>query len=185
MIMKKSETVNRLNIINCRDYFKHNIDKFIRELGKCNWNEVLNTNELEKSYELFYEMFHNMYENCFPSRQVQIKYKNRKTWLTEGMKNSIKEKNRLFILQKNKPYLHNQVMYKTYGNKLNTLLAKAERQHYFELFDINRNNLVKTWSMIKELINKKKSDNIQTSFMINNKYVDDKRKICESFNDFS
>ena len=75
-------------------------------------------------------------------------------------------------------------MYKTYRNKLNTLLAKAERQHYFELFDINRHNLVKTWSMIKELINKKKSSNIQTSFMINNKYVADKRKICESFNDF-
>ena len=29
MIMKKSETVNRPNIINCRDYSKHNIDKFI------------------------------------------------------------------------------------------------------------------------------------------------------------
>ena len=101
-------------------------------------------------------MFHNMYENCFPSHQVQIKYNNRKTWLTEGMKNSIKEKNRLFILQKNKPYLHNQFMYKTYHHKLNTLLSKAERQHYFELFDINRHDLVKTWSMIKELINKKK-----------------------------
>ena len=133
-------------------------------------------------------MFHNIllheYNNCFPLNKIKVTYKNRKTWLTTGMKNAIKEKNKLFMLQKKQPYMYYKTKYKNYRNKLNNILIKAEREYYHNLFDINKNNVIKTWSVIKDIINKKKVNKIQTSFSINNSNVTDKKDISNSFNDY-
>ena len=50
----------------------------------------------------------------------------------------------------------------------------------------NRNNIRKTWSIIKTIINKNKGDQIkQTEFMLSDGSVtDDKEAVAEKFNDF-
>jgi hypothetical protein len=48
----------------------------------------------------------------------------------------------------------------------------------------NKNNLVKSWKIIKEVINKKKKDHISDKFEINGKMVTDKMSIANSFNEF-
>ena len=75
-----------------RPYTPQNIAKFKTNLENHNWSAVLLHTETQAAYSQFYKEFSHIYGNCFPVRSVKLDYKNRKTWLTEGMKKSIKIK---------------------------------------------------------------------------------------------
>ena len=101
-----------------------------------------------------------------------------------SFENSIKNKNKLYLKYRNKHTLLNETTYRTYKIILNKALRKAERVHYNLLFENNRNNLNKSWRIIKDLINKNNNNPIQSSFLINNEETSDKVMICKSFNKF-
>ena len=61
---------------------------------------------------------------------------------------------------------------------------KAEKDYYDRLFQENKDNLKKSWCILKEIINKKKSASINSVFRINNKIVTDKTSISNGFNSF-
>jgi hypothetical protein len=107
-----------------------------------------------------------------------------KPWLTEGLRQSIKNKNWLF-----RKYVknHNDIdfnEYKKYRNKLHHILRIAERKHYQELILNNKNNLRKTWTIMKEVINKKKSSVKVDHFIHNNRKVTNNGEISNLFNEF-
>ena len=54
------------------------------------------------------------------------------------------------------PLACNESKYKTYRNKLNHILKKAEKQHYTDLLEANKNNFKKTWQIMKDVVNKNK-----------------------------
>ena len=183
-IIKKKSSCSEPNLVSVRDYSSQNIDKFTNKLHNINWDAVTNTENPNEAYKTFHNILLHEYNNCFPLNKIKVTYKNRKPWLTTGMKNAIKEKNKLFMLQKKQPYMYYKTKYKNYRNKLNNILIKAEREYYHNLFDVNKNNVIKTWSVIKDIINKKKVNKIQTSFFINNINITDKKDISNSFNDY-
>ena len=85
-----------------------------------------------------------------------------------------------------KKTVYNENTYKNYRNKLHKLLKNAERSYYNEQILTNKNNIRKTWSIIKTIINKNKSDqNKQIKFMLSDGSVtDDKQMVAEKFNEF-
>ena len=64
-------------------------------------------------------------------------------------KEYIHQKQVIFIKQ-NRPY--NIKEYKTYKNYLTSLLRKAERKHYTQQLELNKNDLNKTWRVMKNMI---------------------------------
>ena len=67
---------------------------------------------------------------------------------------------------------------------MNGILLKAEKQHYQKLLDDYKNNLKKSWSVIKEVINKKKTKRSCSRFFINGKLNTNKKEISNGFNSF-
>ena len=63
-----------------------------------------------------------MYNECFPS---QTEYKTRKPWLTQGLKLSIRHKNKLYITYRKQQTLANLENYKQYKSRLNRTLKFA------------------------------------------------------------
>ena len=63
-------------------------------------------------------------------------------------------------------------------------MRKTERDHYAALFNQHKNNLRKTWGIIKEVINKKKTKPTANKFVIINTIVTDTKVISDSFNNF-
>ena len=63
-------------------------------------------------------------------------------------------------------------------------MRKAEREHYDRLFKENSHNVKKCWSILKEVINKRKTRKRTSTFNINNEMVNDDKKIVEHLNDF-
>ena len=110
--------------------------------------------------------------------------KNRKAWLTEGLKQSIKFKNKLYVKYINKPSSFNHKHYKMYRNKLHQVLRTAERNHYDTLLIQHKGNIRKSWSIIKEVITKKKQMHKSSKFFIDNKFTSDNCKIADAFNKF-
>ena len=99
----------------------------------------------QDAYTTFLRDFTAHYDTCFPIKVVKHGYRNRKPWLTDGLKKSIKNKNKLFRRCKKTKYTQHELEYKRYRNKLHGLLLKAEKDHYDKLLEDNKNNLKKSW----------------------------------------
>jgi len=182
-------TANEINIsaeenFYSRTYNDTNVNKFKAMLHDIDWNLVKEINDCQKAYTVFHNKFKLCYDKCFPLVRKKQGYKNRKPWLTSGLKLSIKVKNRMYVRSLKCPTLTNVKLYREYRNKLHGILRRAEREHYDKLLVTNKNNLSKTWKILKEVINKKKSDFKTSSFVIKEPTVTDCNIIAESFNDF-
>jgi hypothetical protein len=75
-------------------------------------------------------------------------------------------------------------MYKSYRNKLNKLIKISERKYYEEIFNDRQTDLKKKWTIVKGIINKKKTSNVPCKIKINNKEITNKAIIAERFNKY-
>ena len=55
------------------------------------------SNHCQDAFTYFHKIFSDLYEECFPRVKIKIGYRNRKPWLTSGLKKSIKVKNKLYV----------------------------------------------------------------------------------------
>ena len=147
-----------------------------------NWSAVLLHTGTQTAYSQFHKEFSHIYDNCFPVRSVKLGYKNRKTWLTQGMKKSIKIKNNLFRQYRQHGTPELEFKYKQYRNNLNRMLRIAEREHYDVLFSNYKGNLKKSWILLKEVINRNKTRDCSSKFLLNGECITDKLKIANGFN---
>jgi hypothetical protein len=125
-----------------------------------------------------------MYYKCFPLTAVKRKYSNNKPWLTEGLKQSIKRKDFLYRRFIKHRTVENEQDYKLYRNKVQHLIRVAERKHYHDIISFNKNNLKRTWSVMKSIINKKQMTKRPEYFLHNNQRLTNKSEIACRFNDY-
>ena len=77
--------------------------------------------------------------------------------------------------------IEHESVYKQYRNNLNKLLTAAERSHYGTLFNESKDNLKKSWRILKQVINKKKDTSSFSKFLVNQETATDKNKIVKGF----
>ena len=167
-----------------RVYSQENIAKFMSMLSDKSWFDVMNCNDAQVSYTRFHEELREVYDACFPFKIFKEGYNTRKPWLSEGMKEQIRIKNKLFKMWKRSGNSDLESLYKRFRNKLNRSLKAAEKEHYAKLFEENKKNLKKSWKILKEIIGKAKSSNLCTRFKVDGHYTTDKQKITDGFNKF-
>ena len=63
-------------------------------------------------------------------------------------------------------------------------MKKEEKLYYQSEIVSNKNNLRKVWTIIKQVINRKKSSKIHDKFMHNNKVNTDPKTIADGFNNY-
>jgi hypothetical protein len=175
---------NQQRIHKFRNYSNTNIDKFRNKLSDFNWNTILQIENCQTAFKTFHENYCSLYNECFPIKTSKSSYRNRKPWLTNGMKTALKNKNKLYYISKRYPTLHNINKYKFYKNKINSIIRKAEKEHYDYNFKLNQSNIKKSWDMIKELINKKISSTNTQEFIINGSKTSNGQIIANSFNKY-
>ena len=116
--------------------------------------------------------------------RVKLKYNNKKPWLSDGLRNAIKQKNKLYIKSIKIRTAQNETRYKTYRNYLKRILNKAEKDYYSNLISANKSNM-KKMVYFKRYYQQEKSLQIQSRFKLNDGSVTtDKTIICEKINDF-
>ena len=136
-------------------------DKSIKQfnllLKEVNWNIVLKKKCPNKAYQSFLETFLCLYEKAFPKIKINIKTKSLLSpWMTKGLLKSSKKKQNLYDkFLKNKTN-RNHLNYKTYNNLFKQIKNKSKKNYYQNLLLKYKNNIKKTWDVIKEVIGKTK-----------------------------
>ena len=104
---------------------------------------------------------------------------------TPGLQKSSKEKNRLYKKFLKNPTPLNQMSYKAYKNKFTHLLRSAKKPYFADKFKESSKNIKETWSIINQLLHKKKSVvKCPPHFSDSGKTFTDPHEIASKFNDF-
>ena len=116
----------------------------------------------------------------------KLKYKNRNPWINNELRNDIKLRDNLFQMKRKNPTPENIANYKKHKNENLSRQRKAEREYYRDQFEIHKNDLKKSWNIIKDIIGKenKHTSKKHTTFLINNHYITDTQTIANSYNDY-
>ena len=168
-----------------RSYSERNKQSFLQLISDLDWNEIYNCCDTQQAFSIYYEIFTKHYDACFPKKEIKIKYNNRKPWLSAGLKQSIKIKNKLYKKSIKIKSSYYEMKYKLYKNKTKQLLLKAEKKYYADILAINKGNMKKIWSIMKGIIGKNKQKKLQEKFKLSDGTItSDKYIISERFNDF-
>ena len=162
-----------------------NSQSFLDLVSNADWSEVYRFTNAQEAFSKFHTKLKLFYDEAFPKKRIKIRYNCKKPWLSEDLKHKIKLKNKLYAKSKKIPSAYNETAYKDYRNKLNKLTKKAEKDYYNELIELNKNDIKRTWTIIKDIINRNKKRSAQTQFKLSdNTITSDKLLISETFNDF-
>ena len=129
-----------------------------------------------------------LYDQYFPKQYIKIKEKDLcSPWITRGIKKSSKRKQKLYNeFLKNKSN-QSEYEYKNYKKLFESIKKRAKRNYFSSLIIKYKNNIKKTWHVIKEAIGKARFNN-QTIFskkvLIDEKIITNPKIIAEKFNNF-
>ena len=108
-IMDKQCTTNDssqlLRVIN-----ESRIEKYKDCISNTDWTALNVYENCETDYKNFIDEFKNIYDHVFPVIKVKKRYRNRLQWLTPGLKESIKRKNKLFKISRKHPTAYNKMI---------------------------------------------------------------------------
>ena len=140
---------------------------------------MLNSNDPQNAFTNFLDIFSQAHDICFPLKRIKMNDRNNKPWLTNGLKNSIKQKISSTLNQLNLPLSiiltnikHTKWCWTLYW-------TKKEQDYYDSRFNCNKNNLKKCSTLIKQIINRRKCSVQSSQFIIDDKITSDSGQIAE------
>ena len=152
----------------------------------CNidWSILDEYNTCEAYFSHFLKMFKSVYDKSFHVIKVKKQYQKRLPWLSTGPKESIKCKNKLYQVALRHPTAYNITRYKQYRNMVTKLLKHREKDYYQSQIVDNKNNLRRTWMIIKQVINQNKINRNPGKFQQDNGTTSDPATIANTFNNY-
>ena len=168
-----------------RNMSERNTISFRNAIAKLDWDEIYHETDTQFAFSLFHSNFLKLYNVHFPKQKLKMKYNTRKMWLSLELKSAIKIKDKLYKCLIKVPTAYKETKYKSYRNKLTHMLVKAEKQHFTDLVAANQNNMKKTLQIMKNIVNRKKSERIRCKCKIDDQSTtENKLVICNKFNYF-
>ena len=170
-----------------RKHSNENVNRLKQRLSDVKWQEILDNRDVNDDYNKFIETFNMLYDECVPLKKCNV---NRKKdplspWITKGLLKSINKKNKLYKKYIQIPTNVNLQKYKTYKNKLNMLIRKSKRMHFYTKFEKSKNNIKETWKEINGIIGKGKKQSPQCQFIgESGNIINNPQDISNQFNDF-
>lgn len=128
-----------------RNFSRKNKAAFTSKLLAADWSHLYTLHDADIAFSFFLRKFKRKYNKCFPFETVLSP--NRKApWLTKGILNSIRHKNKLFLKANHDPTLTQ--VYKTYRNKLTSLIRTAKLNYHKHVLSQLKNNARKMWTHV-------------------------------------
>ena len=130
---------------------------------KLNWNSL--TGDVNGDTVYLISKIDESYRKCFP---VKIKYISKKrlnkSWLTDSMFRSIKEKS--FYYREMRLGRISESYYKKYRNKLVNMIRRAKKSYFGGALESCKNDIKASWRIINKMLensSEKKKDNLYNS----------------------
>lgn len=164
---------------------KINYNKLENLLKLESWEDVLNKDDVQISYDIFINKLKTYITTCTTTNLLKTNYK-LKPWITNGIIESIKKRDKM-----KKQLLRNftndlKKEYTQYRNRLNKIIKFTKNQYYKNELNKVHGNYKKTWNIINEASNNNK-ENKQQNYAIESEtgeLIENKLKIANMFNNF-
>ena len=171
-----------------RDYSNYNEEAFLNELSSTDWFNLLHgLSDTTEMFDKFYAKVSNVINRHLPLKPLTRKESKFQTkpWITQGLKTSISNKNRIYrhYLKTRTCYSHTK--FKRYRSKLNHLLKLSKINYYKAYFVINKAKTKEIWKGIKQLICLKPKDStLRSKLIINEHEITNDKAIAHQLNKF-
>ena len=160
---------------------------FNNELHETNWKDIETISNPNDAYQVFLERFISLYDKHFPKKKIELKTKDLESpWITKGIKKSSKKKQRLYEKFLKKRTIESETEYKTYKRLYETIKKRSKKLHFSKLISKYKDNVKKTWTVIKDVIGKSKctQNNFPKKIIHESKTITDSHIIAQKFNSF-
>ena len=175
---------NKNNLGFHRKETKPNIDSLIADLSQEEWQDVYVEADVNSAYNVFIKKIRNLYDKNVPLvRNSSGKLRNKQPWITRGILKSILTRNRLYKLSLKQPNDVNRKKYKTYRNKLTSIIRLSRKMHFTQKLENSKGNTELMWKTINTLLNKQNSHSTD-EFIVNDHKLSDPKQIANSFNTY-
>ena len=118
------------------------------------WDAVCHCQDPDAAYNRLAKEITDSIHAFLPVKSVTRSRKEQKPWLTKGLSNSIKHKNKLYQKYVKNPTIENKNKYSLYRNKLTQLIRKSKTNHYSELIKSSKGDSKKSWQVINSVLNR-------------------------------
>ena len=119
-------------------------------MSNLNWEEIYTP--AGDWYSALIENVKYFYDISFPLVHISRARIKDKPWITTGLKQSIRTKNRLYRDSIRKSTAQKILAYNTYKNRLRECLMEAEAKYYDELFTNNKDSSYNIWKYLGRII---------------------------------
>ena len=178
---------NNENSIKYRDWKPIDSDEFFQyisnELEHFNSLQLDSTSDIDSSLLQLTNILKNSVEVFCPEKTLSQPHdKKFCPWFSDEIKSLIKEKNKLYRKYVKRPITFGE-QYRMLRNRLNNLIKSKKKSYYKNLLVKYNNNLRKYWSVLNELLKRKKNNSCE-KLKINGNTTEDKNEIVNEFGNY-
>ena len=161
-----------------------NIDNLNHELSLQDWEEVLNTEDVDLAYAKFFSVFISLYNSCCPKEKIR---NNRRTmpqspWMNQHLLLCNRFRDKLYRKALNRPTEENWDNYSRYRNNYQRACREKKRLHYQSELEKAGKNGRQIWQVLREVMGKSRFQNEIEYLEIDGKKIQNKKDIANSFN---
>lgn len=172
-----------------RKFNASNDKTFKNILSNENWEHVVNESNAQTKYDNFSETYTKHYNTAYPESKYKNKRKNEraapKPWILPWLEDACNRKNSLYHSFIKTPTTANKTKYTKMKKFVQKHVQKAKKKYYHSYFEQYKHDSRKQWSMINNLINRRKNHSPITKLIdANGKSESSPQKIAETFNDY-
>jgi len=170
-----------------RQLYPDNIKGLINALSLVDWQSVENLSNPNEAYNKFIEKFTVLLDIHCPIKNKVISKRNspKKPWVTKGLIQSIKSKDKLYKQYVLNPTSENKIKYTKYRNYLNLLLRASKKNYITNKIENHKGNTKQIWKTLNNLLGRNKKSKFPDFFTTKDgNKVSDSKLIAEHFNSF-
>ena len=141
-------------------------------------NHTVSSVDTNLQYSNLETKLHMILNKYFPLVKLSRKKFNDKSWITDGIKRSIKHRNNLFYIQLNCKSKENISKWKKYRNMLTKIIKDTQTRYYQNLIHQHSNSSIGLWKVFGNILSKNKNkDSKINQLKFNNKTIKDPNEI--------
>ena len=167
--------------IKFRIHSENYMESFVDKLCSIPWEFTLAA-DVNRNVETFYKILNETYRNTFPLKTKIFHNGKSLPWITPAIKRSIKQKSLNFKLYKSG--VISREINNAYRNRVNRIVEIARKKYISDSFTKSRNDSIKTWRVINNLLNKKCSKSDVKNILVHGDLKTDDEEISNAFNDY-
>lgn len=178
---------SRQNHFYARKFGDENMCDFKRVLSLANWDNVLQSNNVQESFDMFLNTFNDLFEEKFPLQKIKVNRNvhSLQPFMTTGLLKSRKHKLKLAEEKIRRPTAENLDKYKRYRDLYNKTVRGAKQMHFNTQLETNKHDLRKTWQILKNAMRKcNDKTSIIEEIVDENIVYKDPTDISSKFNNF-